>query len=82
MKRVLILGPLLISNSRMRPALGSAPGRAVLWLLPVSTGWENGCKTRSHKAEGLGYGDSGASRAGSLFPLAGTACPVTLGHFR
>ena len=79
LERVFILGPPLMLGSPVGPALGSAPGRTDPWLLSVPTG---GCRAGRCRAEGPGCGEPGATRAGLLFPLVGSACPVTLGHSR
>lgn len=79
LERVVIMGPPLMLGSPVGPALGSAPGRTAPWLLSLPTG---GCRTRCCRAEGPGYGEPGATRAGLLFPLVGSARPVTLGHSR
>ena len=74
LRRVLVLGTPLMLDSSVGPAVVSTPGRTVPGLIPVPVG---GCR-----AEGPGCGEPRATRAGPLFPIVGTACPVTLGHSR
>lgn len=73
-ERVLVLGTPLMLDSSVGPAVVSTLGRTVPGLVPVPIG---GCR-----AEGPGCGEPRATRAGPLFPIVGTACPVTLGHSR